>query len=75
MTVQKAIKDLKKDKKVGVHLQRTKVPKYYIRKHDYNAYFKVSLPENWRLIYGIISIHREKRVLILDLSSNGDFDS
>ncbi len=72
--VDKAIKDLKKDKKVGTHLQRSKVPKYYIKKHDYDAYFKVNLPENWRLIYGIISIHREKRVLIMELFNHDNYN-
>ena len=69
----KVIKDLKRDKKVGTHLQRSKVPKYCIRKHDYNAYFKVSLPENWRLVYGIISIHREKRALIMEVFNHDDY--
>jgi len=72
--ISKVIQNLKKDKKVGVHLQRSKVPKYYIRKHDYNAYFKVSLPENWRLIYGIISIHREKCALIMEVFNHDDYN-
>lgn len=65
--IDKAIKELKKDKIVGIHLQRDKVPKYYIKKHDCNAYFKVVLPENWRLIYGITSIDKEKGALLMEV--------
>lgn len=65
--IDKAIKELKKDKIVGTHLQRDKVPKYYIKKHDCNAYFKVVLPENWRLIYGITSIDKEKGALLMEV--------
>jgi hypothetical protein len=72
--VNKIIRDLKKDKKVGIHLKRTKIPNYYVRKHDYNAYFKVILPENWRLIYGIISIHRQKSALIMELFNHDDYN-
>ncbi len=72
--INKAIQNLKKDKKVGVHLQRKKVPKYYIKKHDYNAYFKVILPDNWRLIYGVISIHNEKQALIMEVFTHEDYD-
>lgn len=59
--------ELKKDRIIGTHLQRDKVPKYYIRKHGFNAYFKVVLPENWRLIYGITSIDKVKVALLMEV--------
>ncbi len=72
--IDNAIKELNKDKIIGTHLQRSKVPKYYIQKHDYNAYYKVVLPENWRLIYGIISIHRERRALLMEVFDHVDYN-
>ena len=72
--IDKAIKELNKDKIIGIHLQRNKVPKYYIQKYGYNAYYKVVLPENWRLIYGIISIHRERRALLMEVFDHEDYN-
>ena len=72
--IDKAIKELKKDKIVGTHLQRDKVPKHYIKKHDCNAYYKVVLPENWRLIYGILSINKEKRALLMEVFDHVDYN-
>jgi Na+-transporting NADH:ubiquinone oxidoreductase subunit NqrC len=71
--IDKAIKELKKDKIVGTHLQRDKVSKYYIKKHDCNAY-KVVLPENWRLIYGILSINEEKHALLMEVFDHVDYN-
>lgn len=72
--IKKTIEELKKDKIIGTHLQRNKVPKYYINKHDCNAYYKVVLPENWRLIYGILSIDKEKRVLLMEVFDHVDYN-
>ena len=72
--VKKTIEELKKEKIVGTHLQRNKVPKYYIRKHGFNAYYKVVLPENWRLIYGITSINREKCALLMEVFDHIDYN-
>lgn len=72
--IDKTIKELKKNKIVGTHLQRNKVPKYYIKKHDCNAYFKVVLPENWRLIYGVISINKEKHALLMEVFDHIDYN-
>ena len=71
--IDKVIKELKKDQIIGTHLQRSKVPKYYIRKHDCNAYYKVVLPENWRLIYGILSINKEKRALLIEIFDHVEY--
>lgn len=71
----KAIKELKKDQIIGTHLQRSKVPKYYIHRHDCNAYYKVVLPENWRLIYDILSINKEKHALLIELFDHVDYNN
>ena len=72
--VNKVIEELKKDQITGIHLQRSKIPKHYIHKHDCNAYYKVVLPENWRLIYGILSIHGEKRALLMEIFGHDDYN-
>lgn len=66
--VKQVIRSLKdRDELIGVHLQRNKVPKHYIKKHGVDAYYKVELPDNWRLIYGIISIQGMKKALLMEL--------
>jgi hypothetical protein len=72
--IERTKEDLKKDKIVGKHLQRDKVPKYYIRKYGFNAYFKVVLPENWRLIYGITSIDKEKYAILMEVFDHIDYN-
>jgi hypothetical protein len=68
------IKDLKNDHVVGVRIKISQVPPYYLRKHDVNAVFKVNLPDAWRLIYGILSIHNEKKALLMELFDHGSYD-
>ncbi|MGI0069059.1 MAG: hypothetical protein ACREAN_02245 [Nitrosopumilaceae archaeon] len=66
-TVRDVIENLKSDKIVGKHLKREQIPKYYLKKHDVNAVYKVDLPGYWRLIYGITAIHGEKMALLMEL--------
>ena len=72
--VQTVINNLKKDKIIGVHLQYKKIPKYYLDKHDVNAVYKVELPNSWRLIYGILTIHSEKSALMMELFNHDDYN-
>lgn len=46
---------------------RKQIPQYYLKKHDVNAVFKVDLPGYWRLIYGVVEIHGEKKALIMEI--------
>ncbi|MEO9310436.1 MAG: hypothetical protein ABI337_09135 [Nitrososphaera sp.] len=65
--VRDIIQDLKNDKIVGKRLKREQIPKYYLKRHDVNAVFKVDLPGYWRLVYGITAIHGEKKALLMEL--------
>ena len=65
--VDRTINLLKNDKIHGMHLKLSKVPKYYKTLHDIGTYYKVVLPENWRLIYGILSINGQKKALLIEL--------
>ena len=58
----------------GIHLKLSKVPKYYKNQHDLNTYYKVVLPKNWRLIYGILSINGQKKALLLELFDHKKYD-
>lgn len=68
------IKDLKNDHIVGIRIKLSQVPSYYLRKHDVSAVFKVDLPGAWRLIYGILTIHDEKKALLMELFDHGSYD-
>jgi hypothetical protein len=72
--VQETIRDLKNDRSVGIRIKLSHVPKYYIRKHDVNAIFKVDLPGAWRLIYGILVIHGEKKTLLMELFDHNSYN-
>lgn len=72
--VRNIINDLKNDKIVGIRLKREQIPKYYIKRHNVNAVFKVDLPGYWRLIYGITAIHGEKKALLMELFDHKRYD-
>ncbi|MGI0088410.1 MAG: hypothetical protein ACREBI_10725 [Nitrosotalea sp.] len=65
--VKDIISNLKSDKIAGIRLKREQIPKYYLKRHDVNAGFKVDLSGHWRLIYGITAIHNEKKALLMEL--------
>ena len=71
---QEAIKDLKNDRIVGIRIKLSQIPRYYIRKHDVNAVFKIDLPGSWRLIYGILVIHGEKKALLMELFDHNSYN-
>jgi hypothetical protein len=72
--IQDMISNLKNDHIVGIRIKLRQVPSYYIRKHDVNAVFKVDLPGAWRLIYGIMVIHDEKKALLMELFDHDSYD-
>lgn len=72
--VQETIKDLKNDHAVGIRIKISQVPAYYTRKHDVSAVFKVDLPGAWRLIYGVLAIHDEKKALLMELFDHKSYN-
>lgn len=72
--IKNVIDDLKNDHVVGIRLKRKQIPKYYIRKHDVNAIYKVDLPNYFRLIYGILVIHGEKKALLMELFDHDKYN-
>lgn len=67
------ISDLKNDHIVGVRIKLNQIPQYYTRRHDINALFKVNLPSAWRLVYGIITIHAERKAILLELFDHNSY--
>jgi len=72
--IQEIISELKNDHSVGLRIKVNQIPRYYIRRHDINALFKIDLPEAWRLIYGIITIHEERKAILLELFDHGSYE-
>ncbi|MGH9999476.1 MAG: hypothetical protein ACRD90_06410 [Nitrosopumilaceae archaeon] len=72
--VKDVINDLKKDKMVGIRLKQRQIPQYYVKKHDVNAVYKVDLPIYFRLIYGILVIHGEKKALLMELFDHDKYN-
>lgn len=59
---------------IGTRIKLNQVPSYYMRKHDVNAVFKIDLPGYWRLVYGILVIHGEKKALLMELFDHAAYD-
>lgn len=65
---------LKNDRVLGIRIKQKQIPRYYIRKHDVNAVYKVDLPNHFRLIYGILVIHGERKSLLMELFDHGEYN-
>jgi hypothetical protein len=72
--VRETINDLKKDRIVGLRLKQKQIPQYYVKRHDINAVYKVDLPGYWRLIYGILVIHGERKALLMELFDHDKYN-
>ncbi|MFC1754123.1 type II toxin-antitoxin system RelE/ParE family toxin [Thermoproteota archaeon] len=52
-SIEKAIKDLKKDPTSGTKVQKKVWPREYVQKYRLTNLWKYDLPNGWRLIYTI----------------------
>ncbi|MBI2659438.1 hypothetical protein HYX05_05065 [Candidatus Woesearchaeota archaeon] len=51
----RAIKDLKQNAFMGIHIPKRLIPKEYIRKWEINNLWKYDMPKGWRLLYTVTS--------------------
>lgn len=72
--VQDIITELKNEQIIGVRIKLSQIPKYYIKRHNINAVFKVDLPSAWRLVYGITSIHDERKAILMELFDHNSYN-
>ena len=59
---------------LGIRIKQKQIPRYYVKKHDVNAVYKVDLPNHFRLIYGILVIHGERKALLMELFDHGEYN-
>lgn len=76
MAVQEVIDNLKKDIRVGAHVKKRQIPKYYITKHNIPILYVVDLPQFWRLTYSIaeFEIKNELSALMLELMDHDQYN-
>jgi hypothetical protein len=72
--IRDVIDDLKNDKVIGIRLKQKQIPRYYVKKHDVNAVYKVDPPNYFRLIYGVLVIHGEKKALLMELFDHDKYN-
>src|SRR3989338_1417005 len=51
----RAIKDLKQNAFMGIHVPKRLIPKDYVRKWGINNLWKYDMPKGWRLLYTVTS--------------------
>ena len=51
----RAIKDLRQNAFMGIHIPKRLIPKEYIRKWGINNLWKYHMPKGWRLLYTVTS--------------------
>lgn len=73
--ITEVITSLKNDRIVGEHVKYETIPKYYIKRHNIQTLYRVSLPHGWRLVYSIHSFYEnEKTVLMLELMNHHQYN-
>lgn len=66
---------LKNSSIVGEHVKHEIIPKYYIKRHGVQTLYRVSLPNNWRLVYSIQSFYeKEPTALLLELMDHKKYN-
>lgn len=70
------IKLLKNDSIIGQHMVRQQIPKYYVKRHNVQILYRVELPQHWRLIYTLLTIHEGDKpsVLLLELMDHDQYN-
>ena len=72
--IQNKIELLKANPQYGIHIQKNKIPKKYLKEYDTNNLWKVNLSGAWRMIYTIRGNEVEIISLILDIMNHRDYE-
>ncbi|MBI4044294.1 MAG: hypothetical protein HY392_01145 [Candidatus Diapherotrites archaeon] len=72
--INRAIDDMKKNPRVGIHLPKRLIPKEYVQKYGINNLYKYDLPNGWRLIYTIKGSEVEILAVILEWFDHKNYD-
>ncbi len=71
----RAIKDLKQNAFMGVHVPKRLIPKEYIRKWGINNLWKYDMPKGWRLLYTVTSENEVELIsAILEWFDHKDYE-
>ena len=73
-SIKQKIELLRDNPEYGVHIQKNKIPKEYVRDYDANNLWKVNLSGAWRMIYTIRGKEVEIISLILDIMNHKDYE-
>lgn len=74
--VQQVISSLKNNQRMGDHIKKKDIPKYYIKKHSIPSLYLVDLPQFWRVTYSIMEfeVKNELSVLMLELMNHDQYN-
>lgn len=73
-SMKQKIEILKSNPEYGVHIQKDRIPKEYIRDYDVTNLWKVNLSGAWRMIYTIRGSEVEIISLILDIMNHRAYE-
>lgn len=73
-SIKQKIDLLRDNPEYGIHIQKSKIPKEYLRDYDVNNLWKVNLSGAWRMLYTIRGTEVEIISLILDIMTHKDYE-
>src|SRR3989338_5097704 len=73
-SIKQKIELLKANPEYGIHIQKDRIPKGYIKAYDINNLWKVNLSGAWRMIYTIRGSEVEIVSMVLDIMNHRDYE-
>ena len=73
-SIKQKIEILRDNPEYGIHFQKDRIPKEYIKDYDVNNLWKVNLSGAWRMVYTIRGSEVEIISLILDVLNHKDYE-
>lgn len=59
----------------GDNIEKKKIPEYFLKKYHLNNLLKININKNWRLLYHVKSLDRERTlVIVIDFMMHRDYD-
>ncbi len=73
-SIKQKISNLKKDPQYGIHIEKKKIPKKYVKKYEINNLWKINLSLFWRLTYTIKADDTKIILFIIDIVDHKEYN-
>jgi hypothetical protein len=73
-SIKQKIELLRENPEYGIHIQKNRIPREYVRNYETNNLWKVNLSGAWRMIYTIRGSEVEILCVIIDVLNHREYE-